>query len=180
MRHGVLSIGKSDFDLKIRIFGFHNKTRNLLSDFDKQKSFFKTDFLKRCEIEILISQSNAPHSVGPGRTIWVVKMILPSACSPWSNPESAIWSCLCLPSRFKIAFADESNSNLTRLPLFSWNQPVHSPEQYLFEGVLKSGQVEGKSTRQHDHPPCLLHICSLLSRQRLQNRTTTKRESIIY
>ena len=40
----VRSIGKSGFRFWISDFGFPNKTRNPKTDFDKPKSFSKTDF----------------------------------------------------------------------------------------------------------------------------------------
>ena len=42
--------------ISISQFGFRNKTRNPFSDFDRQKSFFQTDFVEQWEIEIRISQ----------------------------------------------------------------------------------------------------------------------------
>ena len=50
---GCFRLGNPDF-------GFHNKTRNPFSDFDRQKSFFRADFVEQWEIEIRISQSKAP------------------------------------------------------------------------------------------------------------------------
>ena len=68
------------------------------------------------------------HGGRPGMTIWVAKLSHQAPVLPGRTKNRRAVLHLCLPSRFKLGFADESDSTL-----FSSNRPVHSPEQHSFE-----------------------------------------------
>ena len=76
------------------------------------------------------------------------------------------------PSRFKRVLADESDSNLARLRLFSWNRPVTAPDNILkvcnqaWNQAKRKGSPRGSTTIRH--VSCTSALC--LSRQRLRKK----------
>ena len=143
---------------------------SLLYYYHHSRFYFKIDRInRRFESPVLrLNMLSCTHFRQPLSHIQLkylgITTITSSACSHWLvEPKIGELVCLCLPSRFKLVFAEESGSNLTMLSLSS----------------LKAGQEKGKPKRQHDHPPCWF-IAHLLSFVALPRRVQEKIRLRVY